>query len=157
MAAAVGHGRPVTIAALDLSLADGRLSLRGLRVADRDGGVLAEVGRLEASFRPWSLLHGELWIQDLAVSGVHMRIVRTGPGRFNISDLLDRPASSGSWLDVTIDHLALDDSRMIFEDRLLQPARTWRADDIRLDGRRLTTPRPRAAPPSPSRTSPALS
>ena len=132
-------GRPVTIAALDLSLADGRLSLRGLRVADRDGGVLAEVGRLEATFRPWSLLHGELWIQDLAVSGVQARIVRIGPGRFNISDLLDRPASSGSWLDVTIDHLALGDSQVTFEDRLLQPARTWRADDIRFDGRRLTT------------------
>ena len=74
-------GRPVTIAALDLSLADGRFSLRGLRVADRDGGVLAEVGRLEATFRPWSLLHGELWIEDLAVSGVQARIVRIGPGR----------------------------------------------------------------------------
>ena len=132
-------GRPVTIAALDLSLADGRLSLRGLRVADHDGGVLAEVGRLEATFRPWSLLHGELWIEDLAVSGVQARIVRIGPGRFNISDLLDRPASSGSGRDVSIDHHARGDSQVTFEDRLLQPARTWRADDIRFDGRRLTT------------------
>ena len=103
-------GRPVTIGALELSLADGRLSLRGLRVADRDGGVLAEIGRVDATFRPWSLLHGELWIQDLTVAGVQARIVRTGPGR-STSPTCSIVGLLAAWLDVSIDHSALDDSR----------------------------------------------
>ena len=131
-------GRPVTIGSLELSLADGRLSVRGLRIADRDGGLLAELGRLDGRFHPWSLLRGRVWIQDLALADGHVRIVRTGPGRFNISDLLERPGSSGA-PDLTIDHLALTGGRVTLEDRMLQPARTWRADDLRVDARNLTT------------------
>src|SRR6185436_20039562 len=132
-------GRPVTLDALDISLRAGRLSLRGLRITDRDGGLLAEIGRLDGSFHPWSLLRGHIWIQSLVLTDGHVRIVRTGPGRFNISDLLDRPASSGSRFDMSIDQLTLSQSWVSFEDRMLQPARTWRADDLRLDGRNLTT------------------
>jgi uncharacterized protein involved in outer membrane biogenesis len=130
-------GRPVTIESLELSLADGRLSVRGLRIADRDGGLLAELGRLDGRFHPWSLLRGRVWIHDLALADGRVRIVRTGPNRFNISDLLERPGSSGA-PDLTIDHLALT-GRITLEDRMLQTARTWRTDDLRLDARNLTT------------------
>jgi uncharacterized protein involved in outer membrane biogenesis len=131
-------GRPVTIESLELSLSDGRLSVRGLRIADRDGGMLAELGRLDGRFHPWSLLRGRVWIHDLTLADGHVRIVRTGPSRFNISDLLERPASSGS-RDLSIDHVAVTGGSVIVEDRMLQPVRTWRADDIRLDARNLTT------------------
>ncbi len=131
-------GRPVTIESLELSLADGRLSVRSLRIADRDGGLLAELGRLDGRFHPWSLLRGRVWIHDHALADGHVRIVRTGPSRFNISDLLERPASSGA-PDLTIDHLALTGGRVTLEDRMLQPARTWRADDLRVEARNLTT------------------
>ena len=131
-------GRPVTLEALDVSLAEGRLSLRGLRIVDHDGGPLAEIGRLEARFDPWSLLRGSVWIQDLALADGHVRIVRTDANRLNVADLLERPASSGNPLNTAIDRVAVTGARVTFEDRMLQPARTWDAD-IRLDARDLTT------------------
>ncbi|HXD99108.1 MAG TPA: DUF748 domain-containing protein [Candidatus Acidoferrum sp.] len=132
-------GRPVTLDTLDLSLREGRISLRGLRITDRDGGLLAEIGRLDGSFHPWSLLRGYIWIQNLVLTDGHVRIVRTGPDRFNISDLLEGPASSGSRFDMSIDQFTISQSWVSFEDRMLEPARTWRTDDLRLDARNLTT------------------
>lgn len=131
-------GRLVTLEALDVSLAEGRLSLRGLRIVDHDGGPLAEIGRLEARFDPWSLLRGSVWIQDLALADGHVRIVRTDANRLNVADLLERAASSGNPLSTAIDRVAVTGARVTFEDRMLQPARTWDAD-IRLDARDLTT------------------
>lgn len=125
--------RPVAIEALDLSLASGTLSVRGVHVADHDGGRLADVERLEIRFRPRDLLRARLAIDDLTVSGVHLRVVRVGPDRFNISDLLERPAATRQLVDITVARLALAGSTIAVEDRVLTPARTWRAEDVRLD------------------------
>jgi uncharacterized protein involved in outer membrane biogenesis len=131
-------GRPVTIEALDLSVATGRFSVRGFRINDPDGGLLAEFDRLEGRFHRRSLLRGHLWIEALALTGGHVRIVRIGPNRFNISDLLERPAGR-RMLDVSVDHFSVTDGRVALEDRTLTPARTWHSDDIRLDAREITT------------------
>jgi hypothetical protein len=131
-------GRPVTLEALDVRLAQGRLVLRGLRIADHDGGPLAEIDRLEAHFDAWSLLRGSVWVRDVALIGGHVRVVRTEANRLNVADLLERPAASGSPLDTAIDRFTLSGVRLTFEDRMLQPARAWRAE-LRLDGRDLTT------------------
>ena len=131
-------GRAVTLAALDVSLADGRLELRGLQIVDHDGGPLAEIGRLQARFDPWALLRGTVWIQEVALADGHVRIVRTEANQLNVADLLQRPPSSGSSVNVAIDRFALVDGRLTFEDRMLQPARTWHAD-LRLHARDLTT------------------
>jgi uncharacterized protein involved in outer membrane biogenesis len=136
-------GRPVAIQALDLSLATGEFSVRGLRVTDRDGGVLAELDRLEGRFHRRSLLRLHLWIESLTLTNAHVRVVRVGPGRFNISDLLDRPASGRRLLDVSVDRFTIAGGWVALEDRLLTPARTWRSDDIRLDARDVTTLAPR--------------
>ena len=131
-------GRSATVAVLDVSLTEGRLDLRDLRVVDHDGGALAEIGRLQARFDPWALLRGSVEIRDLALTDGHVRVVRTEANRLNVADLLERPPSSGSPLNVVIDRFTLTGGRMTFEDRMLQPARTWRAD-LRLDARDLTT------------------
>ncbi|HEU4370828.1 MAG TPA: DUF748 domain-containing protein [Methylomirabilota bacterium] len=137
-------GRPVTIDALDLSLASGRFSVRGFRVADRDGGRLADFERLEGRFHPRALLGGHLWIAELTLTSGHVRIVRLEPNRFNVSDLLDRPARTGGALDVSVDRFSLaGGSSVVLEDRVLRPARTWRSDDIRLDARNVSTREPR--------------
>ena len=136
-------GRPVAIQALDLSLATGEFSVRGLRVTDRDGGLLAELDRLEGRFHRRSLLRLHLWIESLTLTNGHVRVVRVGPSRFNISDLLDRPASGRRLLDVSIDRFTIAGGWVALEDRLLTPARTWRSDDLRLDARDLTTLAPR--------------
>jgi len=136
-------GRPVAIQALDLSLATGEFSVRGLRVTDRDGSVLAGFDRLEGRFHRRSLLRLHLWIESLTLTNGHVRIVRVGPSRFNVSDLLDRPAGSRRLLDVSIDRFTIAGGWVAFEDRLLTPARTWRSDDLRLDARDVTTVAPR--------------
>jgi uncharacterized protein involved in outer membrane biogenesis len=132
-------GRTVTIEALDISLATGEFSIRGFRIADRETGPpLAEFERLEGRFHRRSLLRGHVWIERLTLTGGHARIVRLGPNRYNISDLLERPSSSGG-LDVSIDHFTITGGWVELEDRVLKPARTWRSADIRLDARDLTT------------------
>jgi Domain of Unknown Function (DUF748) len=131
--------RPVTIEALDLSLRSGRFSVRGFRVNDRDGGLLARFDSLEGRFHRRSLWQGHLWIEDLVLTNGNVRIVRTGPDRFNISDLLERPRQPSGGFQVTVDHFAIRSGWVALEDRVLSPVRTWRSDDIRLDARDITT------------------
>src|SRR5262245_25272666 len=98
-------GRTVTIQALDISLASGQFSVRGFRVADREPGPpLVEFEKLEGRFHRRSLLRGHVWIENLALTAPHARIVRLGPNRYNISDLLGQGQPSKGVLDVSVDH-----------------------------------------------------
>jgi Domain of Unknown Function (DUF748) len=135
-------GRPVALAAADLSLATGEFSLRGLQVRDHDGGVLAELDSLEGRLHRRSLLQLHLWIERLTLTNGRVRIVRLSGNRFNISDLLDRPASRGPFA-LSIDRLTISGGWVALEDRTLTPARTWRSENIRLDAREVTTLAPR--------------
>lgn len=137
-------GRPVTLAAARISLATGEFSARGLRIRDRDGGVLAELDSLEGRFHRRSLLWLHLWVERLALAGGRLRIVRLAPDRYNISDLLDQPASR-SPLAISVDRLTIEGGPVVIEDRTLTPVRAWRSEDIRLDARDLTTLGPRGA------------
>jgi hypothetical protein len=130
-------GRAAQLEALELSLFDGRLALRGLRVVDHDGGPLIEIGRLEGRFDPWALLRAAVQVQDLALTDVHVRIVRTEAGHLNVADLLAGPPSSSPTVGAAVDRLTLS-GRVTFEDRALQPARTWDAE-VRVDAHELTT------------------
>ncbi len=131
-------GRPVTIQALDLSLTTGRFAVRGVRIADLDGGLLAEFDSLAGRFHRRSLLRRHLWIDDLTLTNPHVRIVRVGLDRFNVSDLLARPASQ-STLAVTVDHVSIAGGWVMVEDRVLTPTHVWRSDDLQLDAHDLTT------------------
>ena len=131
--------RPVTIEAVDLSLRTGRFSVRGLRINDRDGGLLTRFDSLEGRFHRRSILEGHLWIEDLVLTNSDVRIVRTGPDRFNISDILDRPREPGGGFAITLDHVAIRGGTIVLEDRVLTPARTWRAENVVLEARDLTT------------------
>jgi len=85
-------GRKLTMREFALDLRGGHLRITGLRLDDREPGPpLAELDRLEIRFRPGTLLRGHLWIDDLALDNPRLRIVRTGRGLLNISDLL-RPS-----------------------------------------------------------------
>jgi uncharacterized protein involved in outer membrane biogenesis len=133
-------GRTVTIQAFDISLTSGQFSIRGFRIADREPGPpLAEFETLEGRFHRRSLLRGHVWIESLALTGPHARIVRLGPNRYNISDLLGQGQSSSSALDVSIDHFTITGGWVELEDRVLKPKRTWRSDGIQLDARQLST------------------
>jgi uncharacterized protein DUF748 len=132
--------RPVSIDRVELNLATGHVAFHGLRVADREGpGMLATIARIEGRVHRRSLLRLHVWIEDLSITGTEVRVVRLSPTRFNISDLLERPATRRAMAPVTIDRLRIADSALTFEDRTLTPARTWKVERIAVDGRALST------------------
>jgi hypothetical protein len=142
--------RTVTLEAVELELFRGRLALRGLRVLDRDGGPLATLERLDLRFRPRDLLRGHLHVTDAALQGVTARVVRTGPGELNVSDLLRRRGGGGGRLPgVTLDRFALLGGAVTIEDRALAPPRTWRVQDLEARARDVST---RAGAPAGSAT-----
>jgi hypothetical protein len=137
--------RPVSLAALDLRLVEGRLVLRELAVMDRDQGPLAGIDRLEARFVPGDLWRGHLRITAATLEGPRVRIVRTGPNEFNVSDLLAPRGEPGAGAAVTVEHLALRGGAVVIEDRTLSPARVWKVETVTLDARGVST-RPEAPP-----------
>jgi hypothetical protein len=139
-------GRKLTMREFDFDLRGGRLRIAGLRLDDREPGPpLAELDRLEVRFRPGTLLRGHLWIEDLALDNPRVRIMRTGRGLLNISDLL-RPSNPRKQAAAfTLDRLALTGGAIMFEDRTLTPPRAWRADALTIEAAQLSTvsPEPR--------------
>ncbi|MGH7398994.1 MAG: DUF748 domain-containing protein, partial [Candidatus Rokuibacteriota bacterium] len=139
-------GRRLAMREFDFDLRAGRLHIAGFRLADREPGPpLAEFDQLDVRFRPGALLRGHVWIEDITLRGPRVRVVRTGRGELNISDLL-RPAEPRERAAaVTLDRLTLTGGAVIFEDRTLTPPRTWRADALAIDVTDLSTvsPEPR--------------
>lgn len=121
-------GRAVTIDAIELGLLRGRVTVRGVRVIDHDGAALATLGRLDARFRPLDALRGRVRLVEGVLDGLTVRIVRTGPREFNISDLLARKAEprAGPGITTTIDRFAARNVAVDVEDRTVSPARAWR-------------------------------
>jgi uncharacterized protein involved in outer membrane biogenesis len=139
-------GRQLTMARFDLDVRHGRLHITGFRLADRvPGPPLVEFDRLDVRFHPTRLLRGHLEIADVALAGPRIHIVRIGRGELNISDLLARPPSESEAAPFTLDHLAVTDGAILFEDRTLSPARTWRAEGLTVEADALSsaTPEPR--------------
>jgi hypothetical protein len=137
-------GREVAIDGLRLNLFTRRLSLSGVRVADRSGPPLAEFDRLDVQFRLWPLLRGRLHLDSLTLSKPRIRLVRTGPNELNVSDILARFASTPASpkkepLHVTIGRLALTDGGVTFDDRVVSPPHTWELADLRADAQELAT------------------
>ena len=142
-------GRKLTMDAFELDVRGGRLRIAGLRLADREPGPpLAEFERLDVRFRPAALLRGHLHVEEIALATPRVRIVRLARGVLNISDLLDRPRKPSSGVSpLTLDRLALTGGAILFEDRTLNPPRTWRADGLTIDAAALSTvsPEPRGS------------
>ena len=122
-------GRQVTLDVLELEIFKGRFGLRGLRVIDHDGTPLLTVCRVEVRFSPPALILGRLRVFDATVETPALRIVRTGPETFNISDVLARLGKGhGTAPAVTIARLDLVGGTVVIEDRTLTPPRTWRVE-----------------------------
>ena len=130
---AAATGRPVTLAALELDLFNGRLALRDLHVTDRDQVPLVTIERLEARFSPRDLLRGHLRVTDATLQAPTVRIVRIGPSEFNISDLLARESGGEPALAVTLERFELRGGTVAIEDRTLAPPHAWRVERVTLD------------------------
>ncbi len=124
-------GRPVAIGTLEIDLGTGAFAVHGFRMLDRDGKtVLAEFERLDGTLHHRSLLTFQVRVADLRLLNPTVRIVRVAADRFNISDLLERPRPAGGAFDLHVDRFTLVGGRASLEDRVLQPPRTWTADEI---------------------------
>jgi hypothetical protein len=126
----VATGRAVTLEALQLSLLRGDVAVRGLRIVDHDGAPLLTLDRLEARVRPFALLRGRLHLVDGTLDALTVRIVRTGPREFNVSDLVARKADGGGGAGFVgaVDRFTIRRVAAVIEDRTLTPARTWRVE-----------------------------
>src|SRR6266480_4623736 len=134
-------GRPVVIEALKIDPWTGRIALRGLKVTDVDGEPLATLERLDAQLRRRDLLSGHISLKSLAIDGSAVRVVRYSQGDFNISDLMPKKSGGGSGFDVTVSDFALTRGTVLLEDRMLQPARMWRSEDLTIHARNVSTRR----------------
>jgi hypothetical protein len=123
-------GRAVTLDAVELRLFGGRLAFRGLRIADHDGATLAALDRVDARFSPRDLLRLHVRLTDVTVDAPSVRIVRTGPREFNVSDLIRAKKSEArpTRLRLTIERFQLRGGAVVVEDRTVTPARTTRID-----------------------------
>lgn len=134
--------RPASIDAVDVSLLFGRVSIRGFRLAERDGTTpFADVERLDLRLHLPALLRGHLWIRELVLNGPTVRVVRLTRGDFNFSDLIRASGERGRPFDVTIDRFALERGTVTLEDRALPEARTWASEQITIEAHNLSTRR----------------
>lgn len=134
--------RPVSIVAVDVGLLAGRITVRGFRLAERDGTTaFADFERLDARLHLPSLLLGHLWIRELVLSDSTVRVVRGPAGEFNFSDLIRASGATGRPLDVTVDRFAVVRGTVTLEDRALPEPRTWASEQITIEAHNLSTRR----------------
>src|SRR5262245_10165384 len=135
-----GTGRVVTLDAVEVELLPGRIGLRGLRVTDHDGDPLVTVQGIEVRLERRGLLGGRLHVVDASVHAMTVRVVRTGPDRLNVSDLLaGRGEPSGAWPAISFDRFVLTGGTVAIEDRTLTPSRAWRVEGLALKAQNVST------------------
>src|SRR5262245_4530819 len=135
-------GRPVALEDVDLLPFRRQVNAVGLAVKEPDGRAsFAGFDRLNVHLRILPLLWRRLVIRELTLVNPRVRIVRTGPATFNVSDLLPRGTGgkSGRGFDYTIEHLTVAGGVLVFEDRTVSPARIVKATDLRLELRDVST------------------
>ena len=89
-------GRPVALDDVDLRVFRRQVTAEGLAVAEPDGRQpFAGFSRLDVHLRILPLLWRRLIIRELTLVNPRVRIVRTGPATFNVSDLFPRGGSAG--------------------------------------------------------------
>ncbi len=107
-------GRAVAIEDIDLNVFTRRLRIKNLRLAERQGTQgFVELERLEIRLAATALLRSEVRLAELTLVAPSVRVIRTGPGEFNFSDLLSpaRSDTAPSRWTVTVDRLTISRRR----------------------------------------------
>jgi hypothetical protein len=132
-------GRAVTIDALHVDLFTGNITVRGLRIPERDRTAFGEIEQIDLRVDLSSLLRGQVRIHDLAIANSTVRVVRLSNGAFNLSDMVPQGEASDRPMDIAVDRFTVRGSTVTFEDRVLNPWRTWRSTDITIEARDVST------------------
>ncbi|MGE7136269.1 DUF748 domain-containing protein [Luteibacter sp. NPDC031894] len=134
--ASAALGRPVTIGSLSLNPFTLNLVVEHLHVGEADGKTpFLDVDRITANASWASLFRAAPILDALDVEGPKVRLQRTAPQRFNVSDIVDRFASVPSEPDegparFAISNIAIHGGQVDFDDRVLDA--THRLDHIEL-------------------------
>ncbi len=141
-------GRAVAIDDVDLNLFTGRLAIKKLRLAERNSpDTFAEIERLEARIATSALLRSDIRLADVALVAPSIRVIRTGAGEFNFSDLLKaraeapppKPTDKPSRWTLTLDRLRIERGAIRVRDQMVSPAAEWVVQDLGVDAGALTT------------------
>jgi hypothetical protein len=137
-------GRTVSIEDVDLNLFTGRLALKGFRLAHRASPEPAlEIRRLDLGIAQLSLLRKTVRVTDVSVITPVIHLARTGPGKFDFSDLiaLIPPADpkKPSTRTVTLDRVAIRDLSVVARDLVPSPPMRWTLEGFNLDATALST------------------
>src|SRR5262245_15103393 len=133
--------RPASIDRVETRLGQGRVTVHGVHLADRDGKTpFVDLDRLDVSVHLLSLLRGHLWIRELALDRPTVRVGRLGE-QFNFSDLIERSQPAEKPIDITIDRFTIAGGTVAFEDRALAEPRTWASENIEIQAENLSTRR----------------
>jgi hypothetical protein len=131
--------RPVSIERVDVQPLSGRVTIRGLHVAEPDGAApFADTELIDVRLRLLPLVRGHIWVRELVVRKPILRIVRLGKD-FNFSDLIESSGATEKRVDVTVDRFSMIDGTVAFEDRALLERRTWTSEDIRIEASNIST------------------
>jgi hypothetical protein len=138
-------GRAAAIEDVDLDVFARRLRIKKLRLAERHGDQsFVEVDRVEAYFAPTALFRSDVRLTQLTLVRPVVRLARTAPGAFNVSDLLERAQGArvgrppSGWT-LTVDRLQVSGGTVHARDEALVPPAEWEVQDVRGDAERLTT------------------
>lgn len=83
-------GREARIEKISLNPLTLTATVSGFALAERDGGPFASVAVLRVSVSPRSLYRLALVLSEVSIESPSLRVVRTGPDRFNFSDIAER-------------------------------------------------------------------
>ncbi len=119
----------VHIAGVDFNLFRGRVALRGLtlKLKDEDTPVLA-VRQLAANLRMLSLLRGQVSLEEVELSGVHVVAVQPAHGQLNLTRLFPpspvsaTPAPESDLPVLGIERFSLSAAQVDYQDRAHAPA-----------------------------------
>jgi hypothetical protein len=133
-------GRPVGITAVDVQLLGGRLTLRGLRVTERDRVTpFASAQRIDLRVRlPWLVL-GRVWLRELTLIEPAVHVVRLPSGELNIAELIGASGGPRDPLDITVDRFSLQRGTVTLEDRTVPEPRIWTSEQIAIEARNVST------------------
>lgn len=144
-------GRAASIEDIDLNLITGSFAIKDFRLAERPGppgGDGAEpflrLERVEGRLSlPW-LVRLDIRLRWLSIVAPDVRVVRTGPDEYNVSDLLalmepaDPPREPSRW-SVTVDRIELRSGQVMVVDRAVSPAADWSLTELAVDAWGATT------------------
>lgn len=144
-------GREVRLGEIEIGLFSG-ITVRDFAVLEADRQtVFVGAGELRLRYRFWPLLRGQIAIKEILLQAPRLRVVRQADGRFNFSDLSERPqqepapqptVAEGRSFDLRIASFTLHDGTIAFVDEMVKPPFATEIGHLELSARELSLQQP---------------